>query len=204
MAATLGLDVGGDWFDALELDGGRVALVIGDVAGKGVKAAALMAQMRNALRAYLLDDVPPAAALGRLNRLMLRLEAVPFATVICCVVDPATTTVRIANAGHFAPLLVPVGDAPRYLAAPPGPPVGVTTTSQYREVEHRLGSGDVLALFTDGLVEGRDEPVDDGLAHAGSAVAGAVTASEVLARLRTLRATGERQDDIAIVTARLP
>ena len=205
LAATQGLDVGGDWFDALELDGGRVGLVIGDVAGKGVSAAALMAQMRNALRAYLLDDVAPADALGRLNRLMLRLERVPFATVICCVVDPAARTVRIANAGHFAPLLAPAdGGEPRYLAAPPGPPIGVTTASQYAEVEHHLSAGDVLGLFTDGLVEERAEPVDLGLARAAAAVAGVVTAAEMLARLRALRETDERQDDIAVVTARLP
>ena len=117
-----GVDVGGDWYDVLELDDGRIGVAIGDVAGRGIQAASLMSQLRNALRAYAFEQHPPGAALEHLNSLAWRREGVVMATLIYLVLDPATGHVRLASAGHPPPLQARPDGTHRVPGGGPVPP----------------------------------------------------------------------------------
>ena len=127
-----GVNVGGDWYDAIPLDDGRVGLAMGDVVGHGLGAAALMGQLRYAARAYALEGHPPPAVLDRLDRLVRSLPGAQMATLLYLVVEPDLTTVRFASAGHVPPLVVgPDADA-RFLEGTPNPPLGVFDSSGHR------------------------------------------------------------------------
>ncbi len=208
LPATAGLDVGGDWYDAVPLAGGRVGLVIGDVAGKGVNAAAVMGQMRNALRAYLVDTPDPADALTRTNRLFGYVDGAPFVTVLCLVLDPTSGEVRWSSAGHLPALLAEPGGPTRYLSGALGPPIGVDPGHAYVDGATHVAPGSLLALFTDGLVEERSETLDTGLLRASAALdasrsgAGRVVDAAITG-LGALRPEDRRADDVAIVVAQL-
>jgi hypothetical protein len=203
LPATQGLDIGGDWYDAIRLDEDRLALIIGDVAGKGVPAAALMGQLRNALRAYLLDGYGPAQALDRLNRIFEHSDGAPvFATVLCAVLDTPQRLLTWASAGHLPPLVVVPGTGARYLDQRPGPPAGIARdphTQQQVQLEDR----DIVVLFTDGLVEDPEEHIDLGLHRAQDAASTADGPDEVLDRLLGSRQASRRRDDIAVLAAQL-
>ncbi len=160
-----GVEVGGDWYDVFDVDHGSIGLVIGDVAGRGVQAAAVMAQLRNALRAYALDSHPPAAALERLNRVACTFEHSVMATLIFLVFDPGSGLVRLANAGHLPPLQLKPDGSTRFLDEGRSLPVGALPGALYTEAEYLLDPGSALLLYTDGLVEERRVPIDDGLAR---------------------------------------
>jgi serine phosphatase RsbU (regulator of sigma subunit) len=155
--------VGGDWYDALNLPTGEVFLVVGDVVGHDLPAAVVMGQLRNALRAYALEDSSPESVLTRLNRAAYLLETSDLATCVVAVLDPRTMTGRWASAGHPPPLLVSPEGSGRLLSGEPGPPVGVTAPAQYPEHEVRLCGGAALLLYSDGLVERREVPIDVGM-----------------------------------------
>ena len=106
LPGTAAVDVGGDWFDAISLPDGRLGLAVGDVVGKGVRAAATMAQLRNGLRAFALDQMGPSATVSRLNRLTGEVDESAFATLVYAVVDPGRRVVRFTSAGHLPPLIV--------------------------------------------------------------------------------------------------
>ena len=161
-AGGVGTQVGGDWYDVVPLPGGRVGLVMGDVVGHDLHAASSMGQLRNALRACAADGAEPEEVLQKLNRLCVTQDLGEMATVVYAVLDPVTSVVQIANAGHLPPLLV-AGQERRYLEATPCPPVGVVREAQFTSTSYALPAGSVLVLFTDGLVERRDEALDDGL-----------------------------------------
>jgi PAS domain S-box-containing protein len=165
-----GVEVGGDWYDVLELDGGRIGLVIGDVAGRGVQAAAVMAQLRNALRAYAFESHPPATALEHLNMLAWTLGHSVMATLVYLVFDPSTGLVRFANAGHLPPLQAGPDGSTLYLEEARSLPLGVQPGTRYGEAEHLLAPGAALLLYTDGLVEERGPPIDEGLARLARSV----------------------------------
>ena len=156
--------VGGDWYDVLTLPSGEVCLVVGDVVGHDLPAAALMGQVRNALRAYALEDPSPTTILGRVNRAACLLDAADLTTCICVVLDPETMTVRWASAGHPPPLALSAAGRGRLLDGEPGPPLGVDPGARYQAYETRLRPGQTLLLYTDGLVERRGATIDDGLA----------------------------------------
>jgi PAS domain S-box-containing protein len=160
-----GIEVGGDWYDVLELDDGTIGMVIGDVAGRGVQAAAMMAQLRNALRAYAFELHPPAAALERLNRLACTMDRTVMATGVYLVFDPSTGSVRLASAGHLPPLQMNPDRSTAFLDQGRSLPVGVNPTTIYDEAEYLLQPGSTLLLYTDGLIEKRGTPIDDGLAR---------------------------------------
>jgi PAS domain S-box-containing protein len=168
-----GVEVGGDWYDVFDAGDGCIGLVIGDVAGRGVQAAAVTAQLRNALRAYALDSHPPAEALERLNRLAWTLDRSVMATMVYLVFDPGSAVVRLANAGHLPPLLVQPDGSTSYLDEGRSVPLGALASAVYREVEYPLAPDSVLLLYTDGLVEERRVPIDDGLARLANAAGGA-------------------------------
>jgi PAS domain S-box-containing protein len=158
-----GVNVGGDWYDAIPLDDGRVGLAMGDVVGHGLGAASLMGQLRYAARAYALEGHPPPAVLDRLDRLVRSLPGAQMATLLYLVVEPDLTTVRFASAGHVPPLVIgPDADA-RFLDGAPNPPLGVVDSSGHRELTVELEPGSTVVLYTDGLVEERGVSIDAGL-----------------------------------------
>jgi PAS domain S-box-containing protein len=159
----LGVNVGGDWYDAIRLEDGRVGLAMGDVVGHGLGAAALMGQLRHAARAYALEGHPPPEMLDRLDRLVRSLPGAQMATLIYLVVDADLSTVRFASAGHVPPLVVGPDSDARFLEGAPNPPLGVFDSSGHEELTVELEPGSTLVLYTDGLVEERGVSIDAGL-----------------------------------------
>ncbi|MCA2216377.1 SpoIIE family protein phosphatase [Jidongwangia harbinensis] len=198
--------VGGDWYHAGKLRDGSVLLAVGDVSGHGMQAATTMAQLRHALRALAVTTSDPAVLLDQLNRLTCELEAENpelGATAVIARYDPVRRRLTWAQAGHPPPLLSRFGrTAP--LSRPSGPMLGVLEDARYECAEVEMCVGDVLLLYTDGLVEHRRYGLDDGLATVVSAVDEAVAASperplgELLARLQQ----ANPDDDTCILAAR--
>jgi PAS domain S-box-containing protein len=195
--------VGGDWYDAIPLPEGRVVLVMGDVMGRGLPAASLMGQVRNALRAYALEGHGPAAMLERLDRLVA-LEGDGMVTLSCLVVDPDLTELRYASAGHPPPLLVRGGEEGEasYLDAPASVPLGVGDAA-WEEVEVTLEPGSRIVLYTDGLVEERDVPLDAGLEQLRVAALAGPEEPDALCGsiVEALGRSGSGGDDVTVMVA---
>ncbi len=208
LPGTQGMEVGGDWYDVVAAGDG-LALVIGDVQGHGVQAAATMGQLRSAVRAFALGDRPPDEVLGGINRLLIDLDAGLFAS--CCYIrlDPATGLAQAARAGHLPPLLRSPDGRTQVVDLPGGVVLGVDAQAQYPVVELRVEPGAVLALYTDGLVERPGVDIDDGisalrvaLAKTGAPAARGRALGRVADRLTaTARHTTDRPDDIALLLA---
>jgi len=199
-----GGNVGGDWYDAIPLEGGRVGIAMGDVVGHGIGAAALMGQLRHAMRAYALEGHPPAGVLDRLDRVVRSLEGGQMATLLYLVMEPDHGTVRFASAGHVPPLVIsPEGEAD-YLDSAPNPPLGVFDTPEHREIEHQLAPGSTIVLYTDGLVEERGVSIDNGLeALRLAASQDACHPAELCERLvDAMLAIHPANDDIAVLALR--
>jgi PAS domain S-box-containing protein len=170
-AAGGSAEVGGDWYDAFALSGGRLGIVVGDVAGRGIPAASTMGQTRSVTRAFALADGgarSPGQVLTRLNRYQLALDEQQLFTIVYAIVDPRAATVSWANAGHLPPLIRAPSGAPR-LPDGGGYPIGVEDL-EYESLRERLGPGGTLVLYTDGLVERRGESLDDGFDRLARAV----------------------------------
>ena len=162
--ATTDLEVGGDWYDVVQLPDGRVGLAIGDVAGHGLRAASTMGQLRMALRVCALEERSPTRVVTRLRHLVRGQLGSDFATLVYLVFDPDSGTVRFANAGHPPPLVVEGKEGASYLEGGLGPPLGaVGFPDRYLDVTYHLAAGSTLFLFTDGLVERRGATIRDGL-----------------------------------------
>jgi light-regulated signal transduction histidine kinase (bacteriophytochrome) len=167
--------VGGDWYDLVPLPSGRVSLVLGDVAGHGLSAAAVTAQLRHALRATLLRDSGPGAALAELNRLLTALLPGELATAVVVELDPASGEVAVASAGHLPVLSTVTGFLPGR-----GPALGLLDDATYSVARLTLAPDERLLLFSDGLVERRHEGVDVGLAALAAAATGGGDVSALL------------------------
>ncbi len=161
-AGVAGTEVGGDWYDVLPIAEDRVVFSVGDVCGRGLAAAVMMASLRYSIRAYALEQPDPASILDRLGAMMDTTSDDKFATVVCGTLDTTAGTLTVARAGH-PDLLVIDGDRARYLDVPLGPPVGVDSTWSYSSVTHVLPDGATLLAYTDGLIERRREHPDIGL-----------------------------------------
>ncbi|WP_368396428.1 SpoIIE family protein phosphatase [Streptomyces sclerotialus] len=256
LPGTTATEVGGDWFDVIELPGHRTALVVGDVMGRGLRAAVAMGELRTAVRTLALLDLEPAEVLSALDEIARGLGAtgsgartgprgrggtegagpdagvdagadagthagvgahagsrrtdraadrseVYLATCVYAVYDPVTRRCTFANAGHLPPVLVEEGEDALLLDVPPGMPLGVGG-EPFEETEVELPDGALLALYTDGLVESRDHPLDEGLQAFRAALSAAGRPLEdacdhVLSALDTRHG----EDDIALLMARV-
>jgi putative methionine-R-sulfoxide reductase with GAF domain len=163
--------VGGDWYDVFPLPGGRIGLVIGDVAGKGLSAAIVMGRLRSALRAYALEFEDPAVVLGKLDRKASHFERTAMATVGYAVVDTVNARMDVSLAGHLPPVLAVPGEGARFVDVPVGLPVGYGLAVSGRPgASVDLPEGSVVVCYTDGLVERRDADIDDRLERLRSVV----------------------------------
>ena len=205
LPGTSGVDVGGDWYDAILLGDGRIGVVIGDVVGKGVRAAAMMGQLRNALRAFAFEHSDPQVVVSRLGKLVDGMMEVPFATLAYLVVDPRTREVRYVVAGHPPPLVRAPDGTTTFLSGGRTLPIGVDATLAFEAGDAQLAEGSTIVLYTDGLVERRGRPLDEGL----RLLAGAATETDddpeelVDALVAALIGEDERPDDIAVLALRL-
>ncbi|GAO07537.1 SpoIIE family protein phosphatase [Streptomyces lydicamycinicus] len=197
--------VGGDWYDVITLGAGRTALVIGDVMGRGVRAAAVMGQLRTAVRAYARLDLPPHEVLQLLDGLAAEIDASQIATCVYAVHDPNEGRLVYASAGHL-PILVRDPDGTvRRAAEPTGPPLG-TGGWLHTSGSVPLGPGSSAVLYTDGLVERRDKDIDHGVEALERAFAGAAGAPDIVCDrlLRSLGITASHDDDVAILVLQHP
>nr|WP_258052583.1 SpoIIE family protein phosphatase [Streptomyces sp. Ru73] len=173
--------VGGDWFDVIPLPGARVALVVGDVVGHGLHAAATMGRLRTAVHNFSTLDLPPDELLNHLDELVARIDAdeapegdvaeVTGATCLYAIYDPVSGTCALARAGHPGPAVVRPDGVVEYPEVPLSPPLGLGSSQPFETAEIQLSEGSQLALFTDGLLEDDDRDLDTGLAQLRTALA---------------------------------
>jgi sigma-B regulation protein RsbU (phosphoserine phosphatase) len=162
--------VGGDWYDVFVLPSGEVCVVTGDVAGTGLKAAVIMGRMRSALRAYALQTTDPAEVLERLDYKMRHFEPQAMATVLYAVFTPSLNQLNISCSGHLPPLIAVPGQPVVPVEVFPDLLIGVPGTAPRRTKTVTLPAGGLLCFYTDGLVERRDRPIDDGIARLSAAL----------------------------------
>ncbi|MCW2870342.1 MAG: hypothetical protein JWL99_1662 [Streptomyces oryziradicis] len=202
-----GAEAGGDWFDVIPLAGGRIALVVGDVMGHGLRAAATMGRIRTAVRTLAGLDMPPDELLRRVNDLGDDLAQSPvegwMATCVYAVYDPSTRQAVIARAGHPPPLLVGPDGHVRLVETPAGVPLGVSGVD-FESVELDVPDGSVLVLYTDGLIERRGEDISTGLERARSVLERPFsTLEDACDQLLSAMVPGREPDDVALLVARL-
>jgi PAS domain S-box-containing protein len=194
---------GGDWYDAFHLPDGRIGIVIGDVGGRGIEAAATMGQIRNALRAYALKGAGPAQVIDDLHRLVDASEGgITFVTVVYVVLDERSGECEFASAGHLPPLVAGAAGGAHYVETPRCPPLGFTGASPCTPGRFALEPGETLWLYTDGLVESRERPIDTGLTALADAAGRATGGLEEIAEYLLGSLAGTREDDIALLALR--
>ncbi|HEY5834313.1 SpoIIE family protein phosphatase [Streptomyces sp.] len=194
--------VGGDWFDAIQLPGGRVALIVGDVMGHGLQAAAVMGQFRTAVITMAGLDLPPAQILRHLDNLAHRLGTEHLATCVYAVYDPVRRTLTLANAGHIPPVLAGSDGRGELLQIPGGAPIGVGGVP-FETVEVPAPDGSWLVLCTDGLVEVRGQGIDAGLAAlCAHVIEPQQTPEDVCEQILGRLHSEDRRDDVALLVAR--
>jgi len=209
--------VGGDWYDVFVLPDGRLAIVVGDVAGSGLEAAVIMGRMRSALRAYVLETADPATALRMLDRKIQYFEPNAMATVLYGLYTPGTGEFTVSSAGHLPPVLAAPGGQAGLLPIDPDPPIGTADDPLRRSLTVLIPPGALLCCFTDGLVERRGQVLDEGLdrlaavlakvlaAGPGSAASLPPPAEEAAAEImRALVGNTPAQDDIAVLVLSRP
>jgi phosphoserine phosphatase RsbU/P len=155
--------VGGDWFDVFRLPDGHVGIVVGDVAGNGLRAAIVMGRLRSALRAYAIESSTPSAALRRLARKFAHFEPDEMATVLYLMIDPDLASFTWSSSGHLPPVVATPGHDVTLLDCSPGPPIGPNLVGGNVDTTAELLPGTTVGCFTDGLVERRGESIDVGL-----------------------------------------
>jgi anti-sigma regulatory factor (Ser/Thr protein kinase)/putative methionine-R-sulfoxide reductase with GAF domain len=192
-------EVGGDWYDLIELPQGLLGLAIGDVVGHGIRAAATMGQLRTALRAYALEGHGPDRTLELVDRFAHTIRESAMATAAYAVFDPEAGRVRLASAGHPPPIIASA-TAARVVEVPPGAPLGASPFGRYSDQEIEVASGETIVLYTDGLVERRGRPLASGIEQLVGALGDATSVEEVcLLAIDRLVLEGGPNDDVAII-----
>ena len=196
-------EVGGDFYDVLEVSGGRYAAVVGGVMGRGLDAAASMAQVRSTVRAYAVEDPDPVAVFRRVDAFFASTRLDQLVTMVYLLIDPAGGTVHLASAGHLPPLLVEADGARSVRMTTADPPFGVGRPDRHL-LTVRLDRGDALVLITDGLVEKRGEDIDEGIGRVLTAAASSPCGDSDALLGRILAATQHRghDDDVTVLVLR--
>ena len=194
--------VGGDWYDVFPLPWGELGLVVGDVAGSGLRAAVVMGRMRSSLRSYALESSDPAEVLRRLDRKMQYFEGDVMATVSYAMLDPGQGQLRIASAGHFPAVVAPPSRPAQLAEIAVGPPIGAIDPPARQASTLTLVPGTVLVHFTDGLVERRSQSLDDRLAQLCEAVSPAPPETVCASVMRRLVGNDHSRDDTALLVLR--
>jgi anti-sigma regulatory factor (Ser/Thr protein kinase) len=192
-------EVGGDWYDVFELPHGGLGIAIGDVVGHGVKAAALMGQLRTALHAYAIEDHGPGRTLALVDRFLDGMPGYEIATAAYAVLDPESGALRLASAGHLPPIVVGNGAA-RVVELTPAPPLGAFPYGRSQEHEMTLAAGETLVFYTDGLVERPKIPLTQSIRELVDVVRAASSAEEACQlAVEALVPDQGLRDDVAIV-----
>lgn len=202
LLAEPGATAGGDWFDSVVLEDGRVALLVGDVVGHGARASWVTGRLCAALSMALLDGADPAVAISRLEKFASRVPGAEAATVCVAVLDPATGDLTYCTAGHPPPLIASMEGTSRYVEPSGGTPLGAPGGYQLRR--DRLDPDDVLLLYTDGLIERPHSTPDQATADLLSAAAAAVAAPQHSAERVTeqvLELLAGHSDDVTVLAA---
>jgi phosphoserine phosphatase RsbU/P len=204
-AAAEQFGVGGDWYDAFRLPDDRVGVVIGDVAGTGLRAAVVMGRLRSALRAYAIESAGPGEALDRLVRKFAHFEPNEMATVLYLTIAADLESFTLASSGHLPPVMAAPGRNAVLVDCQPSPPIGAPHSRPHVDVVCELPSASVVACYTDGLVERRKEPIDRGLERLLRVVqpeAAEDASSAIMAEL--VGRDGVHDDTALLVFRRLP
>jgi serine phosphatase RsbU (regulator of sigma subunit) len=207
--------VGGDWYDVFVVPDGRLAMVVGDVAGSGLEAAVIMGRMRSALRAYVLETTDPAAALRMLDRKIQYFEPGAMATVLYGLYTSLTGEFAVSSAGHLPPVLAVPGGQAGLLPVDPDPPIGTAVDPQRQSATVFIPPGALLCCYTDGLIERRGQVLDQGIDRLAAVLAEVIAASpgstirpieeDACAEImRALVGNTPAQDDIAVLMLSRP
>ena len=199
-----GSGLGGDWYDVFELPESRIVLAVGDVVGHGVRAAAVMAQLRTAVRAYAAQGLDPAGVVQAVDRLMWQLGPAAMTTLIYLLLDPVEETLEVVSAGHLPPLLIDPGGEARYMDIKSSLPLGTSQSETYRSQVLPFPPGAAVVLYTDGLVERRDAPIDTGLDALLAIAAGGDDVERLCSTALERLLPPKPGDDVAMVAARMP
>jgi len=202
--ADQGAQVGGDWYDVIDLGDRRTCLVIGDVMGHDVRAAAVMGQLRAAVHCYAGIGQTPAQVLRQLDRLVDELDDIDLVTCLCAVLDASGHRLTIATAGHLPPMTSGGGVPTTSLPVPVQPPLGAGS-GDYSEHTYSLAPGALLTFFTDGVVETRTHSIDDGIARLAAfldAGAGQPLSRLLVGAVEHMAAYTRSEDDAAILLVR--
>ncbi len=194
--------VGGDWYDVFTLPSGALGVVMGDVAGSGLQAAVVMGRMRSALRAYALETPDPAEVLARLDRKMQHFEPEALATVLYAVIDPSLEQALVSLAGHFPPVVASPGHPAELATIAADLMIGVAPGVQRQAATLMIPPGTLLCFFTDGLIERRDQLIDDSLAKLCQAVTAGPPDAVCAEVTKNLIGSEPARDDVALLAFR--
>ena len=197
-------NVGGDWYDVFSLPSGHVYAVIGDVAGSGLPAAVIMGRIRSALRAYALESTDPAEVLSRLDRKLRHFEPDAMATVLCAVLSPSLDEMRISSAGHLPPIVAVPGQPAAVAAIAGDALLGLAEHAPRQLTALNFPPGALLCLYTDGLVERRGQPIDEGIARLRGALAAAEPEAAAASAMAAMAGSAPHHDDVALLMLRRP
>lgn len=202
-AGATGVDIGGDWYDVFPVGDRAFALVLGDVAGKGITAASVMGQLRMALRGFALQERSPADVVARLDQSVQQLGLVEFATLAYAVWTPDEGGLDLVLAGHPAPLVITPAGATSYAVAEPSPPLGAVPGATFAVTHLEVARGSTLLLYSDGLVEARDLALDAGFDRLRASVGSAPLDLEGLCdHLASKALSSDADDDVTLLAVR--
>jgi GAF domain-containing protein/anti-sigma regulatory factor (Ser/Thr protein kinase) len=205
LPAASATSLGGDWYDLFPIGSGRFGIAVGDVVGRGLPAAALMAQLRTTLRAYAFDGQASAEVVDRLNRMLVYLAPATMTTAAYLTLDPERELVTVVSAGHPQPLVIDPDGTASFLPVPAGIALGATRGARYREHTFPFPAGSTILLYTDGVVEVRGESLDEGLERMRRLAERGFPDVEVLCDtvIDEMVADGRPADDVALLALRL-